>query len=555
MLAELRVRQLGVIDDLTLELSPGVTALTGETGAGKTLVVQALQLILGQRADTGLVRAGAPEALVEARFFDEEGVETVVARSIPADGRSRCWIDGRMVPLGALSELAPQLADIHGQGDHQALLHTQAQRGALDHFGSIDSSPVVELQAELDDLRRNLEGLGGNEHERARQADVLRHQITEIENADLSDPDEDSALAAEQERLANLTTLKEHAARALGALDAEASDRGALDLLGVATSALEGLGPLGTLAARLRGAQAELADAASELRSILETWEDDPERLAGVVARRHLLTNLYRKYGGDRTETLNFAREAQDAFAALSGVEERAAALQLELRSVEAKLSAAEGVLLAVRRAAAPKLAAAIETRLADLAMAGSRFTVEVDDAAGGDQVTFGLGANAGEPIRPLARVASGGELARTMLALRLVSLGGPGTMVFDEVDAGVGGAAALALAAALAEVGVQRQVLVVTHLAQVAAFATHHVAVIKGEVGGRTTTQSVSLEGSERVVEVSRMLSGHPDSERAQAHARELLELGLHAQNDRSPSAPNRGRTRGSNIAARAVD
>jgi DNA repair protein RecN (Recombination protein N) len=530
MLAELRVRQLGVIEDLTLSLGPGMTALTGETGAGKTLVVEALQLVLGQRADPGLVRAGESEAVVEARFFDDDGDETVLMRTVPTAGRSRCWINGRMAPLNALAELAGDLADIHGQGEHQALLHTAGQRRALDEFGGIDPGPVDALRHRMAALALALAELGGDEHARARDADVLAHQIREIETAALDDAGEDDALLAEEERLGDLAAHRERAGTALRALDSDGAGAGALDLLGSAASALDGRGPLSALDGRIRSAQAELSDVASDLRAIVETWDDDPQRLESVQARRRQLADLYRKYGGDRAEVLLFADDARNRLERLTHAEQEAAALEAERRTLSAELVEAERVLLEARLEAAPRLATAIQTRLGDLAMAGARFEVDVEDSGAGEAVTFLLGANAGESVRPLAKAASGGELARTMLALRLVAPGGPSTMVFDEVDAGVGGTAALALAEALREVGGRRQVLVVTHLAQVAAFADHQVSVRKIEGGGRVTTAAETVAGPDRVIEVSRMLSGHPDSKRAQAHAEELLALGERA-------------------------
>ncbi|MGH8995120.1 MAG: DNA repair protein RecN [Acidimicrobiales bacterium] len=526
MLAELRVLQLGVIEDLTLEFGAGMTALSGETGAGKTLLVEALQLILGQRAESGLVRAGASEATVEARFFDGAGDEIVISRSVPVEGRSRCWINGRMVTLSALSEVAATLADIHGQGDHQALLHTAAQRRALDEFGAIDPTAVDQLRQRVGAIRRRLAELGGDEHERARDHDMLEHQINEIEGARLADdPDEDANLLAEEERLGDLAALRERAGLALSALAADGG--GALDRLGAAAAALDGPVSLGELDGRVRGAQSEVSDIATELRTVVETWDDDPERLADVQARRRLLSDLYRKYGGDRAATVAFLAEVTERLDRLGRAETEAAALGAELSSVGAELRAAEAALLAARTEAAPRLGAAIEERLGDLAMAGARFEVEVEPSGAGETVTFLLGANAGEGLRPLARAASGGELARTMLALRLVAPGGPPTMVFDEVDAGVGGTAALALAEALREVGGQRQVLVVTHLAQVAAFAERQVSVRKEEAAGRVSTSAEAVSGADRVSEVSRMLSGQPDSKRAQAHAEELLGLG----------------------------
>jgi len=540
VLAELRVRHLGVIEDVTVEFGPGMNALTGETGAGKTLLVEALQLVLGQRAEAGLVRTGEDQALVEARFFDEGGEETVVARSVPATGRSRCWINGKMAPLGALAELAEALADIHGQGDHQALLHTAAQRRALDVFGGFDPRPVDELRQRVAELGRQLSGLGGDAGERARELDVLAHQIGEIERAGLDEPGEDERLAAEEDRLSDLAAHRARAAEALAALDGRADDPGALDLLGEAAGALDGRSALGALEERVRAAQAEVADIATELRSVVETWEDDPAALEAIQARRRLLADLYRKYGGDRAAAQEFLVAARERADRLGRAEAEGAALEDARREARAALADAERALHDQREVAAPGLASAVVERLADLAMPGARLEVEVAGDAG-EAVTFLFAANPGEALRPLARAASGGELARTMLALRLVAPGGPPTMVFDEVDAGVGGTAALSLARALREVASGRQVLVVTHLAQVAAFAADHVSIAKAEDGGRVTAAAHPLTGADRVVEVSRMLSGHPDSKRAQAHARELLELAAGGRDDGGALGPLR--------------
>jgi DNA repair protein RecN (Recombination protein N) len=529
VLTDLRVRNLGVIDDLTVRFGPGMTALTGETGAGKTLLVEALQLVLGGRPAPGLVRAGAEEAMVEARF-ESGGTEVVLARSVPAAGRSRAWVDGRMVPVAALAEAGAALVDIHGQHDHQSLLSATAQRRALDEFAGADLEPRRLARRRLAEIDRALAELGGDEQARAREADVLRHQAAEIEGAAIADVEEEAALRAEEDRLADLAAHREMAALALALLDGARGTAGdttaepATDLLGRAAAALGGRPAFGQWESRLRGALAEVADVASDLRVVVETWEDDPGRLATVQARRRLLADLRQKYGADLAEVAAFAERARTRLEILEQAAERADALDAERRAAEAAVSAAEEVLGRVRRQAAPALAGAVGARLADLAMAGARFDVSVGEGAPGDRVQFLLGANPGEPLQPLERVASGGELARAMLALRLVATGGPETMVFDEVDAGVGGAAARSLARALGEAADGRQVLVVTHLAQVAAHADAQVAVEKRVEGGRTVTAAVQLDRDRRVVEVSRMLSGHPDSDTARAHAEELL-------------------------------
>lgn len=519
MLTELRVRDLGVVEDLTLRLGPGMTALTGETGAGKTLLVEALHLVLGGRPAPGLVRAGADEAVVEARFVTGAD-EAVLARAVPASGRSRAWVDGRMATAGALADAARDLVDIHGQHEQQSLVSARAQRRALDGFAGADAGPWRAARDRVEEIDRRLAELGGDEHRRAREVDVLRHQVAEIAAAGLHDPDEDESLRAEEERLGDLSSHREVAADALGDLG---DGGGALEPLGRAVSALAGRPAFAEWAVRLRAVQAELDDVAGDLRSVLEGWQDDPARLAEVQARRQHLADLRRKYGATLAEVVAYGEAAAAQLAELEGAAAAAEALEARRAGAREDVAREAAALAAVRRDAAPRLAAAVASRLRELAMPGARLEVAVGGAAG-EEVTFLLGANPGEPVQPLARVASGGELARAMLALRLVAAGGPATMVFDEVDAGVGGAAAQALGRALAEVAADRQVLVVTHLAQVAAFADHQVVVEKSTRDGRTVTAARGADGRARVLELSRMLSGRPDSATARAHAEELL-------------------------------
>jgi DNA repair protein RecN (Recombination protein N) len=429
-----------------------------------------------------------------------------------------------MVPVTALVEAGRELVDIHGQHEHQSLLAPAAQRRALDLFAASDLEPRRAARRVLEGIEQRLEALGGDGHQRAREADVLRHQCEEIAVARIDDPDEEEALAAEEERLADLGAHRAAAAAALVELEGGSTEAAVLDLLGNASGALGGRPAFVEWSDRLRAAQAELGDVASDLRGVIETWEDDPERLAEVQARRRLLADLRRKYGSTLAEVSAFGAAAAERLADLEGAVAAAEALEAQKADALVALAAAEDELGRTRRAGAPRLAAAVEERLCALAMTGARFEVAVDPEGAGDGVRFGLGANPGEPVQPLSRVASGGELARAMLALRLVATGGPPTMVFDEVDAGVGGTAALALARSLHEVSEGSQVLVVTHLAQVAAFADHQVSVEKETRGGRTVTSSAERAGHDRVVELSRMLSGSPDSATARAHAEELL-------------------------------
>ncbi len=526
MLTDLHVRDLGVIEDLTLEFAPGMTALTGETGAGKTLVVEALQLVLGGRANQGMVRAGANEALVEARFVVGQGDtarEVILTRSVPAEGRSKAWVDGRMAPLGALGEAAAELVEIHGQHEHRALVTPTAQRNVLDAFAGTDLSRVRAIRSQLHALNEALAGLGGDAQQRAREADVLRYQVEEIAQAHLEDPDEEVALRLQEDRLADAAAYRDAALQALELVD-PAGDGGAIDLLGRAGGVLAGRESFESYAGRLAAAAIELSDLARSLRDEVESWEDDPQRLIDVQDRRRLLAELRRKYGEDLAAAMAYGQEGALRLAALENAEVEAARLQAEREVRSSELTDAEEAVRSVRARAAGSFAKLVGERLGELAMAGARLEVRVAPDGTGEPIELALGANVGEAVQPLARAASGGELARAMLAIRLVGLGGPQTMVFDEVDAGVGGAAALALGEALHEVGGDRQVLVVTHLAQVAAQADAQISVVKGQSRGRTVTTATAVQGEERVTELSRMLSGHPDSDAARAHARELL-------------------------------
>jgi len=537
VLVELRVRDLGVFDDVTVELGPGMTALTGETGAGKTLLVEALGLLLGGRADPVVVRRGAEEALVEGRFEDlgigaDEG-QVMLARAVSATGgRSRAWKDGRMVPVSMLGETAMALVDLYGQHSQQSLFDASAQRRALDTFGDVDTRPLQQMLSERRRITSEIEALGGDERVRARQVDLLQHQIQEIDGAGLADPDEDRQLTGEEERLADSARYREMAAAALGELEdadgtggTDGADAGAVDRLGRAGAALTGRPALAGLAERLRALQSEAADVASELRTVLDGWDDDPERLAEVRARRQLLRELQRKYGEGVEGVLSFAEQARAELADLQSAGARLAGHAQAMGALESAIAEERAAIGTARRRAAPALAGAVQQRLRALAMAGARLEVQLDEEGPADRVVFLLGANPGEPPLPLSKVASGGELARAMLALRLVLTEAPPTMVFDEVDAGVGGGAAVSVGEALAELAGRHQVLVVTHLPQVAAFADRQLAVRKDERRGRTRATVAVVEGEDRVVELARMLSGRPDSERAKRHAEELLQ------------------------------
>ena len=519
MLVELVVRDLGVIDEVSVVLGRGMTAVTGETGAGKTLVVGAIDLLTGGRADAALVRPGASQAEIEGRFVTGDA-EVVVRRVIPVHGRSRAYIDGHLAAVGALGDLGRDLVDLHGQHAHQSLLRGGVQRAALDRFGGIDT---VRLESLVDDLRAvdaGLAELGGDARARFREMDLLRHQLAEIDGADISDPDEDERLDRAESMLADAAAHRDAAARAIGLLCADGS---VSEGLGRAQAALADREPFVDLAGRLADASAEVADIAAEARTRSEAIDDDPAALATLRDRRQLLAGLRRKYGSTLAEVLDFRSQAADRLAELEAHEERARSLERRRSDVCERLAAERSRVLGERAATAPRLAAAVERHLAELAMAAAGMDIAVEGDAG-ERVSFRLAANPGHEPLPLSGAASGGELARTMLALRLVLTSGPPTLVFDEVDAGVGGAAAQAVGRSLAHLTGDHQVIVVTHLPQVAAYADHHVALEKSEVEGSAVVGLRALEGEDRLVELSRMLSGSPQSALARQHAEELL-------------------------------
>ena len=538
MLTELHVTDLGIVADLTLVLGRGLTAITGETGAGKTLLVEAVELLVGGRADTTLVRDGAPEARVEGRFVDDAGNEVVLARVVPLDGRSRAYIDGRLATVGELGEVGANLVDLHGQHAHQSLLAPVVQRGALDRFvGSPATDPLGAYRAARDELRRiasELDGLGGDERARARELDLLRFQIGEIEAASLEDAGEDVALEAEEALLSDAIAHREALAAAYGAVEGPA-----LDTVGAAAAALAGRAPFAELAERLRGIQAELAEVGRDLRVALDSVEDDPQRLEEIRARRALLRELTRKYGETLADVGTYAGEARRRLAELEGYEARAAKLEHAREVVQAQAAEAAAALSRARLAGAGSLAEVVTPHLRELAMPAAAFEVVVEPADptddGADRVTFLISANPGEPPRPLGKVASGGELARAMLAARVVLSEAPPTLVFDEVDAGIGGEAGAAVGRLLADLAGTHQVLVVTHLAQVAAYADAQVVVEKREQGKRTVASAQTVTGEERVRELSRMLAGVGESAHARSHAAELLDAGANFKRARS--------------------
>lgn len=520
MLHELHIEALGVIDRLDLVLGAGLTALTGETGAGKTMLVEAISLLVGGRADSTIVRPGASEARVEGRFVvgDEE---YIVARVIPSVGRSRAYVNGRLATVGNLAELGQRCVDLHGQHSHQSLLSASEQRDALDRFCQTDLAPLRATRAILTEIDAALAVLGGDSRSRARELDLLRFQAAELRAAALVGPDEDVALAAEYDVLAGAVEYREAGEAAAAALGEEG---GATDALGSALRLVAGRAPFVEIEDRLRGVAAETADVAADLRARSESIDENPERLLAVRERLQLLRDLRRKYGDTLVDVAAFHQEVEQRLEELEGYEGRVAELEQARSAAQHSERAAAATVASTRRAGASSLAAQVQAGLRELAMPHAEVAVTVGEIDPGDEVSFLLAANPGSPLLPLARVASGGELARSMLALRLVLTEAPDTLVFDEVDAGIGGAAAVAVGRNLATLGERHQVLVVTHLAQVAALADTHVVVTKQVDDGATFASAAIVVGPARVDEVARMLSGDEAGDSARLHAAELL-------------------------------
>ncbi|MFM8562437.1 MAG: DNA repair protein RecN [Acidimicrobiia bacterium] len=524
MLTELHIEDLGLIDRLDVVFSEGLIVLTGETGAGKTMIIEAISLLVGGRADAARVRAGATEARVEGRFVVGDD-EHVLTRVVPLDGRSRAYVDGRLATVSQLAELGARLVDLHGQHTHQSLLAATVQRAALDEFAGSDLGPLRAARGRITEIDAALAALGGDAKSRAREIDLLRFQVDEIEALGIADPEEDQRLEVLEDTLADATAHREAGEAAVAALDA---DGAAGDAIGSAIAGLNGRGPFAAELARLRDLASELADLTRDLRRVTEACEDDPERLAEVRGRRRDLRELQRKYGDSLAEVLAYQGESAKRLAELESFEVRVRELEVQRRTALAVERSAAAAVAAARRGAAATLGRQVTEHLAELAMERAIVSIEVagDDPA--DDVTFLLAANPGSPAAPLAKVASGGELARTMLAIRMVLTDGPPILIFDEVDAGIGGTAANAVAQCLSRLAREHQVFVVTHLAQVAAVADRHIVVRKQIVtvdgAERTRASAEVVAGNERVDEVARMLSGRPDSAAARRHARELL-------------------------------
>jgi DNA repair protein RecN (Recombination protein N) len=585
MLAEMRIQGLGVIDDATLELDPGLTVLTGETGAGKTMVVTGLSLLGGGRAEASRVAGGARRAVVEGRFTadpaalavaDEVGADAdedgtlIAVRTVSADGRSRAHLGGRSVPVGVLSRLAEATLAVHGQNDQLRLLRPAEQRALLDRFaGDAVAGPLARyraVRAEWQRVAAELVERRDGARRLAQEADMLRHGLTEIEAVD-PQPAEDVELVDLARRLAAADDLREAATAAqaalVGADELDPDAPAALALIGDARHRLAASGDpeLAGLDARLGEALALLGDVGTELTAYLDRLDADPERLAQVLARQAELKALTRKYAADIDGVLAWAAAARERLAGLDTSDEAVSALIARRDELASELAGHAAAVTAARTEAAARLAEGATAELAGLAMRDARLQVSVVPreagrdapdalAVGGkllaagtdgvDEVELRLIAHAGATPQPLHKGASGGELSRVMLALEVALAGADPvpTMVFDEVDAGVGGRAAVEIGRRLARLAARHQVIVVTHLPQVAAYADRHLVVDKSSDGpdGATRSRVRTLPESDRIVELARMLAGLDHTDTGRAHAEELLAAArAHREADRA--------------------
>lgn len=550
MLTELRIRNFAIIESLTLPLSDGFNVLSGETGAGKSIIVGALGFLLGERGSSDLIRTGADKATVEGVFdigdsksissmIDERGIETddgtiVLKREISTAGRGRAWANGSPVTASVLGEIGRALVNLHGQHEAQTLLDTDSQRVILDTFGSATAQAdlVRESYAELSRIRRDIAQLSSRRSDAERRADYLRHVSREIEDAKVTGG-EDTRLEDEARVLENADELRTLAAN-ISQLLAD-NEESILERLGHVNRSLGTVQRVDPSASSLQ----ELYDtgfyALDELSRAIDEYarkvDLDPDRLEVVRRRRELIFGLVKKYGPTLDDVIETGRKSRAELDLVDSGSFDLAQLETRQAAANEKLSVAASRLSSLRAAASKKLAKAVDGVLPDLGMNGGKFTVALTpkgapDETGAEDVEFRIALNVGHDARPLARVASGGELSRVMLALKtiLARADSVPTLVFDEVDAGIGGKVGLQVGDMLRRVAEHHQVFAISHLPQIAARAHNHIVVAKAAKGGVTTADVAVLEGPTRVVEIARMLGGDPDSKVSREHARELL-------------------------------
>ncbi len=582
MLSELRIRNFAIIESVALPLGPGLNVLTGETGAGKSIIVGALGLLVGERASSDMVRTGADKATVEGVFdvseapslaaaLDERGIEAddgvlVLKREVAAaGGRARAWINGSPVTAALLAEIGRLLVNVHGQHEAQALLDPEAQRRILDLFGgaAAEAARVAAAYAELAAARLAVRQLADRRDEAHKRADYLRHVAQEISAARLVDG-EDARLEEEARKLTHAEELRGLVAELSVVLDGAEDDEGAVRRVAHLQRALAALQRIDASASRMQelhdAAYYALEELSREAAAYGGTVEHDPARLQEVERRRDQIFRLTKKYGGSIPAVIETGREAQAELDLLDTASLDMRALEQRVDAALASLAAATAALSKKRRAAGKRLAADVEAMFPELGMPDGRVSVELSArpepaATGGEDVEFRVALNVGHDARALSRVASGGELARVMLALKaiLARLDHVPTLIFDEVDAGIGGKVGLMVGDAMRRVASHHQVFAISHLPQIAARAHHHIVVSKGARGGVTTADIAVVDGEARVLEVARMLGGDSESVVSREHAKELLatanvsddRTGVRTSEAESDLAPRRGGSR----------
>jgi DNA repair protein RecN (Recombination protein N) len=550
VLTELRIRNFAIIESVTLPLEPGLNVLSGETGAGKSIIVGALGLLLGERGSADVIRTGADRATVEGVFdvgdrddilqlVDQRGIDTddgtlVLKREIAATGRGRAWVNGSPVTATVLAEIGRTLVNLHGQHEAQTLLDTESQRRILDAFGgaSSDAERVRAIHEELTALRRHITDITTRRADAEKRADYLRHVAREIEDAKLTE-DEDTKLEDDARVLENADELRTLGESVAALLNEE--ETGVLTQLSTLQRTLAQLQRIDPNTVRLQElydagfyAIDELARAAAEYATSVDL---DPERLAEVRARRELIFRLVKKYGGTLSDVISTGKSARAELDLVDSAGFDIDQLRTREADIITRLAGAAKKLTTVRTSAAKKIAKAVDTILPQLGMDHGKFIVALlprDEiaATGAEDVEFRVALNIGYDPRPLSRVASGGELSRVMLALKttLAGVDGVPTLVFDEVDTGIGGRVGLQVGDTMRRVAEEHQVFAISHLPQIAARAHQHIVVAKGAKGGVTTADITVLSATDRVTEIARMLGGDPESKVSRAHAKELL-------------------------------
>ena len=549
MLKELAVRNLAIVEHAELSLTSGLTCLTGETGAGKSILVDAISLLLGGKAGPEYLREGR-DAVIEAAFdvsrlpeikekLSAQGIEPgdeVIIRRVLSPGRSKAYVNGSLVPVSALQDVGELLVDLHGQHEHQSLLRVDAHAGLLDAYCQLDgkAAECADAYRSLFEQRKRLEELRGQGRESAKRQDLLRYQRDEIDQAGL-DPSEEESLGMERGRLLHADRLKALSEAAVeGLKDSEAS---ALALVGAAGKAAQDisslLGGWEECGRFLESASVSITEACAMLRELSASLDADPERLSEVEARLDLIGRLKKKYGETVAEILRYGDEVDKELSSIEDIDGEAASIEAGIKASESRLAEVAGLLSAGRRKGACALSKKIEAELAGLGMQKAKFQAALTPLPepgprGAEKVEFLFSANPGEPPRPLSKIASGGELSRVMLAVKVILADADRvpTLIFDEVDTGVGGNTAVALGKKLREAAAGRQVLCITHLPQVASFAGEQFMVEKSVAGGQTAVSVRKLGKDERVREIARMLGGE-GSKAASAHAEELVKQG----------------------------